>query len=111
MADSNDNVFGSYKRRLLHRWDWYDCQHDPKKLDGKQRHTGFDYYEHDSPKIDTPGWAQSSFDRSHKFRDLEDPEHNHARHQGINGQGRDQSCYKQRDRPVIGRTLSTGIWG
>ena len=54
LADSNDNILGTYNRRPLHHWDLYDCQHDPNKLDDKQRRTtGFDYYDYDSPKIDS----------------------------------------------------------
>ena len=102
MVDSNNNVIDSLESRLLLHWHWYIKQQDPDQLDGKQRHTGFDYYEHDIPKFVTPGWAQSSLDRSrpNSRRDLEDPEHDHARHQGINGHGRGQTYYKQRVRPV-----------
>ena len=72
------------------------------QLDGKQRHTGFDYYEYDMPKFGIPGWAQGSLDRSrlNSRRDIEDPEYNHARHQGIHSHGRGQTCYKQRVRPI-----------
>ena len=54
------------------------------------------------PKFITPGWAQSSLDRSglNNSCNLEEPEHDHARHQGIHGHGRGHTCYKQRVRPV-----------
>ena len=35
---------------------WQYGKYDSKKLTGKQRHTGFDYYEYDIPKCgSTPG--------------------------------------------------------
>ena len=76
--------------------------HDANQLDGKQRHTGFDYYEYDMLKFGTPGWAewaQCSLDRSTSslkalnFQEhLEDLEHDQARHQGIHDHGCDQTC-------------------
>ena len=55
------------------------------------------------PKFVTPGWAQILLERStrHSSRDLEDPEHDHARHQGIHSHGSGQTCMKQRIRRVI----------
>ena len=64
------------------------------QLDGKQRHTGFDHYECDMPKFGTPGWTQSSLNRSNlSFQEhLEDLEHDQARHQGIHGYDQSELC-------------------
>ena len=74
------------------------ANYDADQLDGKQPHTGFDYYEYDMPKIGTPGWAQRAqclLDRSSlsNFQEhLKDLEHDQARHQGIHDHGCGQSC-------------------
>ena len=34
---------------------WQVGNHEANQLDGKQRHTGFDYYEYDMLKFGTPG--------------------------------------------------------
>ena len=83
-------------RRLWRQCINFAVKHDANQLDGKQRHTGFDYYEYDMPKFGTPGWAHSSLNRSHGslgFQEhLEDLEHDQARHQGIHGHGQSQTC-------------------
>ena len=68
--------------------------HDANQLDGKQRHTGFDYYEYDVPKFGTAGRTQCSLDRSSfNFQEhLEDLEHDQARYQSIYGHGYGQTC-------------------
>ena len=79
--DTNDYVIGI--RRRLH---WQVEKHDANQLDGKQRHTGFDYYEYNMPKFCTPSWApswaQSLLDQSGlNFQEhLEDFEHYQACH-------------------------------
>ena len=83
---------------------------DTNQLDGKQCHTGFDYYEQDMLKFGILGraqahWAQCSLNRSIRLRltgkqprplkyqeHLEDFEHDQARHQGIHDHGYGQTC-------------------
>ena len=66
-----------------------DGKHEANQLDGKQRHTGFNYYEYYMPKFGILGWAQSLLNRNCvNFQEhLEDLEHDQARHQGIHGHG------------------------
>ena len=113
MVDNSDKVNGNIKTKLLLRvqWQWYDkLQHETNQLYGKQRHTGFNYYEYDMPKFVILSWAQSSLDRSRlNSRGLEDPEHDHARHQGIHGHGRGQTSYTNRVRPVTCTIIVYGI--
>ena len=79
-----------------HILDSQDEKHNGNQLDGKERHTGFDYNEYDMPKFGTPGWAQSSLERSHtslNFQEhLEDLEHDQACHQGIHDHGQSDTC-------------------
>ena len=96
LVDTNEQVVDSFIRRQ-------DVKHEANQLDGKQCHTGFYYYEYDMPEFGTPGWTQSSIDRSHgtfNFQEyLEDLEHDQARHQGIHGHGQRETCYSHRDLP------------
>jgi hypothetical protein len=96
LVDISEYVISNLKdkvRRLGHQWTEVG-KHDANQLDGKQRHTGFNYYEYDMSKFGTPGCAQSLLDRnSLNFQEhLEDPEHDQARHQGINGHGQSETC-------------------
>ena len=97
LVDTNDEVY-SNSNACGGRWVILiqAGNHDANQLDGKQRHTGFDYYEYDMPKFTsaTPGWAQHFLDRSRfNFQDhLEDLEHDQARHQSIHDHGCSQSC-------------------
>ena len=77
-------------------------KYDANQLDSKQRHTGFDYYEYSMPKFGAPGWVQSQLDENRfNFQEhLEDLENDQARHQGIHGHGRDETCYTQRRPPA-----------
>ena len=86
LVDTNGQVNSV---RQLH---WQVGKHDANQLNGKQRHTGFNYYEYGMPKCGTPGWAQSSLDRSQEHFKVDDFEHDQARHQGIYGHGRDETC-------------------
>ena len=93
LVDTNEKVKSIQVRRRLNVG-----KHDANQLDGKQRQTGFDYYEYDMPVpksgTSTTGRAQISLDRiSPSFREhLEDLEHDQARHQGIHGHGRGVTC-------------------
>ena len=56
-VDSIDKVQSNYST-----WRSLEClkfnqagNHDASQLDGKQRHTRFDYYEYDTLKFGTPG--------------------------------------------------------
>ena len=86
-----------------HKLTWHrdSVKQSANQLDDKQRHTRFDYYEHDMSKFGTPSWAQSSLDRStnsFNFQEhLEDPEYNQARHQAVHSHCRDETCCSQRD--------------
>ena len=84
LVDTNEQEVNSFTRRQ-------DVKHEANQLDGKQRHTGFDYYENDMPEFGTSSWAQGSIDRRHgilNFQEyLEDLEHDQTRHQGIHGHG------------------------
>ena len=81
---------------ILPTW-LHDPKHHANQLDDKQRHTRFDYYEYDIPKIGTPSWAQTSLDRStsNQLERLEDPERDQTRHQAIHDHGRGVTCYIQ----------------
>ena len=96
MVDSNDEVWADLRIIWQHSLVSQDGKHDANQLDGKQRHTRFNYYEYDMPKFGTPGWAQSSVDRGHGSLDFqehhEDLEHDQARHQGIHGHGQSETC-------------------
>ena len=69
-------------------------EHEANQLDGKQRHTGFNYNEYDMPKFGILGWAQCLLNwNCVSFREhLEDLEHDQARHQGIHGHGQRETC-------------------
>ena len=55
LVDNNDKI-ESNQRHLRSRLKLNQAgNHDANQLDGKQRHTGFDYYEYDMPKFGTPG--------------------------------------------------------
>ena len=84
LVDTNDEVKSS-NRHCRH-----GDKHEANQLDGKQQHSGFDYYEYDMLKFVTSGCAQSSLDRSRlDFQEhLEDLEHDQACYQGIHGHGR-----------------------
>ena len=103
LVDRNDKVIDISRRRLH----WQVVEHDANQLDGKQRHAGFDYYEHDMPKFGTPGRAQSSVNRSSlDFQEhLEDLEHDQTRHQGIHGHGHGETCCIRRVPPVSKRKM------
>ena len=98
MVDTNYKVWVDLRIIWLHfqplEADNQDEKHDANQLDGKQRHTGFDYYEYNLPKFGIPGWAQSSLDWNsvdlQKY--LEDLVHDQARHQGIHGHGQSETC-------------------
>ena len=79
---------------IIRRLGWLIVKHEATYLDGKQCHTGFDYYEKNMSKFGTPGRAQSSLDRSCKNlicqEHLEDLEHDQAR-QGIHSNGPDRA--------------------
>ena len=98
MVDSNGIIASN--NGPLH---WQDGKHEANQLDGKQRHTGFDYYEYNMPKFVTPGWVQSSLDwnRINFQEQLEDLENDQACHQGIHGHGRGETCYIHREPPDI----------
>ena len=100
--DNKDVVRSKNHRPGSHELNWHPdrrLKHDANQLDDKQHHTGFDYYEYNMLKFTTPGWAQTSLDRStssFNFQEhLEDSEHNQARHQAIHGHGRGETCYIQ----------------
>ena len=100
------NKVKSIRRGLCRKVD----KHEANQLDGKQHHAGFDYNEYDMPKFGiTPGGrAQSSLDRSSLYFQAhrEDFEHDQARHQGIHGHGRGETCCSHRDPPVSNRKLA-----
>ena len=57
LVDNNDEVhknLKTWRRRPYHKW-IQAGNHDSNQLDGKQRHTRFNYYEYDMPKFGTPG--------------------------------------------------------
>ena len=95
-VDSN-GVFNNIKGPAR----WRDGKPEANQLDGKQCHTGFDYYEYNIPKFGTPSRVQSSLDRNRiNFQEqLENLENDQARHQGINGHGRGETCYTHRLPP------------
>ena len=80
----------------IRRLEWQIVKHEATYLNDKQCHTRFDYYEYDMSKLGTPGCAQSSLDRSStslsRQENLEDLEHNQARHQGIHSNGQGVTC-------------------
>ena len=57
LVDNNDEVQGNPKTwRRRSSLNFYQAgNHDTNQLDGKQRHTGFNYYEYDMPKFGTSG--------------------------------------------------------
>jgi hypothetical protein len=61
----------------------------------------------------TPGYAQSSLERSISSIDfqehLEDLEHDQARHQGIHSHGRSETCYNQRASAPPGSTRKSAL--
>ena len=99
LVDTNDEVHSNLKT-----WSRRPClkfkqggNYDANQLDGKQRHTRFNYYEYDVLKFGTPGraqWAQRLLDGgSLNFQEhFEDLEHDQARHQGIHDHGYSQTC-------------------
>jgi hypothetical protein len=91
LVDTNE-----YDISIIRRLGWLIVKHEATYLDGKQCHTGFDYYDNDMSKLGTPSCAQSSLDRSSNspnFQEhLEDLEHDQARHQGIHGNGQGETC-------------------
>ena len=107
-VDRNDEVQNNLKTWNGKLWlkFYHAGNHGAKQLDGKQRHTGLDYYEYDMSKFGAPGWAQwakclldwSSFNFQ---EDLEDLEHDQARRQGIHDHGCDQIYYDQHVPPGI----------
>ena len=63
LVDTNDEGQSDYKtwrgrRPFLGLKFNQASNHDANQLDGKQRHTGFNYYENDMLKFVTPSWAQ-----------------------------------------------------
>ena len=90
LVDSNEII-----HNINTRPQWQEVKCDTNQLYGKQRQTGFNYYEHDVPKFRTPGWVQSELDqnRVNLQEHLENLENDQARHQGIHGHGRGESCF------------------
>ena len=106
LVDTNDDVQSNLNARRLPLWLIQRIQQykrNANQLDGKQRYTGFGYYEYDMPKFATPSWAQWSLYRgSLNFQEhLEDLEHDQARHQGIDDHGYHQTYYIQVVPPDI----------
>ena len=96
LVERNDQI-ESYNNTLGRKRTRYEQagKHHANQVNGKQRHSGFDYYyESDMLIIGSPGgWAQFSLDRSNLYfqERVEDLEYDQARHQGVHGHGRGQS--------------------
>ena len=107
-VDTNDYFHSNANTSTLRQHClWQDLEHEAKQLDGKQRHTWFNYYEYDMPKFGTPdGWVQwaqiwNPFDRnSFNFqKNHENFEHYQPRRHGIHGHGHSQTCSIHRSPP------------
>ena len=79
LVNNNDTI----KKISRHRLHWQVGYDEASQLDGKQRHTRFDHYECDFPKLG----------RVDDFQEHLDLEYDRARHQDIHGHGCGETCY------------------